>query len=259
MNPILAVLLSCAAVQEPDEGPTTIANPDPPFQVTLPRGYRPGKDRVYLSLWERAAGSADWERVRFAIVPGERTLAQDEPILAKAVAKTALLPPEAETRALQESWDEFSVAGAEARFVREGMPCFGIAVALPLEPRSATLLVFAPEPLEKEVRLDLKAILLSARGKTNWVTAEERRKARRGEYAAYAGAGLAALYFLAWMAFFRGQPLRAHLLRTLALGAIAVVFFLPAVFGHGWGIWGVIAAVFFISLVVRRVKLAIEG
>lgn len=258
MNPILAVLF-VAGLQEPDAGPITVTHSDPPLQVTLPRGYRPGKDRVYLSLWERPAGPADWERVWFTIIPGERTLAQDEPILPKALAKMALLPPETQARALKESWGEFSVDGAEVRFVREGMPCFGIAVALPLEPKSAILLVFAPEPLEKEARLDLKAAVLSARGRTNWRTAEERRKAARGEYAAYAGAGLAALYFLAWLAFFRGQPMRAHGMRTLALGAIAVVFFLPAVFGHAWGMWGVIAAVFFISLVIRRVKLAIEG
>jgi hypothetical protein len=258
MNPILAVLL-VAGLQEPDGGPITVTHSDPPLQVTLPRGYRPGKDRVYLSLWERPAGPADWERVWFAIIPGDRMLDPDEPILPKTLAKMALLPPDAEARARKESWSEFSVDGAEVRFVREGMPCFGIAVALPLQPKSAILLVFAPEPLEKEARLDLKAAVLSARGPASWKTAEERRQAARGEYAAYAGAGLAALYFLAWLAFFRGQPMRAHVIRTLALGGIGVVFFLPAVFGHAWGLWGVIAAVFFISLVIRRVKLAIEG
>lgn len=258
MSPIVAAFLA-AGLQEPGEGPLTVTYTDPPLQLTLPRGYRPGKDRLYASLWERAAGSADWERVRFAILPGDRPLAQNEALLPSAIAKMALLTPEAPARPLKEPWGEFLIEGAEVRFIRDDLPCFGLAVVLPLEPRSATLLVFAPEPLEKEVRLDLKAIVLSARGSTSWKTAGELRRLKRGEYAAYAGAGLAGAYFILWLAFFRGQPLRAHALRTLALAAIGVIFFLPAVFGHGWGLWGVIAGIFFISLVVRRVKLAIES
>ena len=125
-------------------------------------------------------------------------------------------------------WKDFDVASFEYRAVVKNLPVIGLAVVLPLINGHLTLMVYAPDPLEKECREDFSALLPRiSKAPSNWHSTEYFQKVEMMNRVAIAGVVVLALYPIAWVIAFRGNPMRAHWLRTGWLVAAAVILFIP--------------------------------
>ena len=156
------------------------------------------------------------------------------------------------------------VGVVEYRAVVKNLPVIGLSAVLPLARNALTLTLYAPDPLEKEVREDFNEILSRiTKASSDWRTPEEFRKIETIEMVGKAGTGLLALYPIVWLIFFRGFPMRAHWVRTAWFVLVAVLLFVPITSPGPTSLWcnlitNLFLPLLFISFAVRRVKLGIE-
>jgi hypothetical protein len=264
----LACLLGGAALaaagQDPAAPPAdpelVFESGDGSFRTRLPRGYRLVKDERKEFHYERAAGTAEWERVHFRSYPGGGEVPQDDPPPGPGeLARPASLPSDARFTAGRESWSEFGIPTEAARYVdrERNLEMTAFFARVPLSPRAATLATFAPRVMEKEALLDLRGMLQALEGRTNWQTASQRERQRRSTWLRVAGFGAMGAYFVVWLLFLRGHPMKAHLFRTLSLGSIALLFLGTMVYSGGM-LYLLVPCLFYFSMAGRRMKIGIE-
>jgi hypothetical protein len=201
----------------------------PLFELTLPAGYQPTIPREIPTRYVRSCDRDAWARVSVVVIDGGTLLLQPPSgITAGDVAPHIPLPPDATYAFSTLPWHDLDIGVLEYKAVVKDLPVIGLSTVLPLKGNSLTLMVYAPEPLEREMRHDFQAILLRiSRVSSNWHTHAELGKIAALEKVGMAAAGLLALYPPAWLLFFRGDPLRFHWLRTAWLLVIAMLLFIP--------------------------------
>ena len=137
-------------------------------------------------------------------------------------------PPDAKWTFHPLRWKEFETGSFEFRAVVKDVPVFGCSAVLPLLDGSVTILAYAPETLQSECREEFQGILARVtKAPSRWHSPEHFQKVRSMNGVSLGGAALLLLYLIAWAAFFREDPLRAHWLRTVWLGAVALLLFIP--------------------------------
>ena len=258
-------LLVAAALLSPAADDVVIKSPQPVYELSLPSGYAPTTPRELPARYVRSCGDEPWVRVSVTLVESSRVLTQNlAGVTAEETLPSVFLPPDAKWTFSRLPWKGFEIGAVEYHAVVKDLPVLGLAVVLPLLSGSLTIIVSAPDPLEKECREDFKAILSRiTKAPTNWHPPEHYQKIRTREGVGLAGAALLGLYPVAWLIFFRGHPMRAHWLRTGWLTAVAVLLFVPMTSpGETSMISNLlvngIVPLLLLSFAARRVKLGLE-
>ena len=252
-------MLASAEAQE-----VIIRSSAPTYETALPDGYQPTLPREQPPRYRRSSGPEDWAKIHVSLVPGARDLEQNPlGVTAAEILPLVALPKDATSTFTVTRWKDVFIGTLEYRAVVENMPRFGIAAVVPISGKPVILTVSAPTLLETEVRKDFRSILTRLPGPTRWHSPEELLKIRRLEGVGKAGAGLLLLYAVAWVTLFRGYPLRAHVLRTAWLAAIAILLFIPMLSPGEMSLFsnllvnGVLPLAFLL-FAAHRIKMAIE-
>ena len=251
------VLLTGAAPQ------TKIVERSPSFELNLPTAYQAVDSKEEPRSWRRPAGPEAWAQVTFRLGTAAGPMAQPAgaPTI-EGLRPLAALPKVARPLFVQTRWKNFDLGAFEYKAVVKDLPVFGLTTAVPVEDSAVLLTVEAPEPLEKEVREDFRAILASLQGSTLWVTEEEQRRERSALWIEGGGLGVLGLYAIAWVFFFRGDLLRAHWARTIWLAVAGVALFVPLTMTSDMSIrrlsLSLMLPMALFGLAARRIKLAID-
>jgi hypothetical protein len=222
-------VLALAAILPASGGDVVIKSPQPAYELSLPVGYEPATPRETPPRYVRACGSETWTKISVTLIEGSKVLPQNlSGVTAEETLPCVPLPPDAKWSFSRLPWKGFDIGAVEYRAVVKDLPVIGVAVVLPLVSGSLTIIVSAPDPLEKECREDFREILSRVtKAPSPWHPPEYYQKIRTRELVGQAGVALLTLYPIAWLIFFRGHPMRAHWLRTGWLVAIAVLLFVP--------------------------------
>jgi multidrug transporter EmrE-like cation transporter len=166
------------------------------------------------------------------------------------------------TTFVKQSWRNFTLGTFEVRGEIDGLSNVGEATIIPFESGAVELYVSAPEPHEKDAKQDFLTVLGAARGETNWISADVRRKAQLANGIMWAGYGLALLYLPCWALFFRGQFMRLHGFRTIWQIAAGILIFIPLTMSTGesggFNLVGYFFSLALLGFAARRIKLGIE-
>lgn len=201
----------------------------PSYEIRLPSGFEETATEEPLRRFIRFRGRDTWTKVTAVVASSLTVLPQPKSgIQPEDILPLIPLPPDAKWTFAPMKWKDFEIGSIEYRAVVNNLPVVGMATVLPMTTGTVTLLFSAPTPLEKECREEFAATLLGViRAPTHWHSPEYYQKVRTLDRVGVAGLALVALYPMAWAVFFRGEPLRAHWVRTLWLAAAAVVLFIP--------------------------------
>lgn len=237
----------------------------PSYSVTLPAGYEATTPRETPARYLRSYGREAWYHVSVAFAVQSGPLKQNPAgITAPEVLPFVALPPDAAPTFMTVKWKNLDIGVIEYRAVVRDLPVVGLSAVLPLKGNALTMTVYGPTSLEKETREEFNDILSRiTRTTTPWYTAEDFRKMSTLETVGQAGAGLLALYPIAWIVFFRTDPMRAHGVRIVWLLAAALLLFLPVSSPGPMTFFTnlVVNAVLPVALllfVVRRIKMGID-
>lgn len=273
VNSILALVLGMA-LQAPSQGTITrkqtgpiILKSDVPFyDLALPAGYDYATPPEDPPRFVRSAGREPWAKITARVTAMAAPLPQNPAgITAEEILTLVSPPPNAAWTFSRKKWKEVEVGVIEYRAVVSDLPVIGLSTILPLAKKALRITVYAPDPLEKELRDDFDLLLASiAKTETNWFTDEELQKIATMKKVTWAGAALAALYPVAWAIFFRGRPLAAHWLRNAWLLAIGLLLFIPISSPAPTSLSSnllvnALIPVLYVMLVVRRLKMGIEA
>lgn len=268
MTPISALLALVLAAQDPAEArPRTgvlLRSDAPAYEVTLPLDYEivPSESPTrYL----RASGPEPWAKVSLSILAADRALPQPPQGLTSAELLALVPPPpDAKWTFSPLKWKDLELGVLEYRAVVKELPVIGLSTVLPLAGNALKITVYAPDPLEKEVREDFRHVIAGlTRTTTPWFTPAELKKIALLERIGMGGAAALGLYLLLWAVAFRGNPMRAHWIRTLWLAAAAVMFFVPISSPGPISAWSnllvnAIAPLVLVMLVLRRVRMGLD-
>ena len=236
--------------------------PPPPQPVTLPvrleipEGYIQThlQDRAETIFVRRFAVAPGGEiRLTTSLLPGPIAEGMPPP---HVLLRPAQLPPEADETPVRRTWQGLEIYAAEHAYDSPEGRLFAVTAALPLRDRALVLRLTAPEARAPEAREDMARLLEKTRGLAGWQTPLRKKHERQSTWALIVGGVLLAAYLPCWAAFFRGQPMKAHELRTAWLFAAGGGLFVPALLGVNL-LW-TLPAIFVFSMAVRRVKLALE-
>jgi hypothetical protein len=243
-----------------------IKSPVPVYELTLPGAYQPTIPREDPFRYVRSCGRESWARVSVVLVNGTQPLKQNPAgITMEEILPFVPLPPDAKPAFSTIPWRDLDIGVIEYRAVVKDLPVIGRSAVLPLQGNALTLTVYAPDPLEKEMKDDFNIVLaLISKTSTTWHTAAELKKIGTLETIGKAAAGLLALYPAAWILFFRGNPMRLHWLRTGWLVVAAVLLFIPISSPGEYTLFSNPIVNGILSMVVllfaaRRIKMGIEG
>ncbi len=257
---ILAALLTVSVVPQTQ----TIRGKEPEYEITLPEAYASITTPEPRKRYERAAGPEAWAKLRVSLAPAPRPVPQHpEGPKANELRALAEVPENAACDFTRVRWKDLDIGAFEYRAVQRDLQMFGLSAVVPLAEKALVVTVSAPEPLEKEVRMDLAGIVASIQGKSNWYGPDTFETIRRYDLAEKAGLTLIAVYVIAWAVFFRGHPFRAHWLRTGWLVLIGLLLFTPLMSPgdasaiHLLLVNGTVAGLS-VAMAIRRVKLAID-
>ena len=260
MHPLAVVLLLTRGA-----GDVTVRSESPTYEVTLPAEYKPSLDQQTPPLFVRLCGRENWAYVRVSFVDKQAALPQNPAgVKAEDVLNCIPLPPDSKWTFSSRPWKDFDIGTVEYHAAVDGLAVMGLAAVLPLVNGSVTVVVSAPEPLEKECRLDFDKILTRfTKAPTNWHPPEYYHKIQMFTRVGIAGVVVLALYPIAWAAFFRGMPLLAHWPRTLWLLIAAVLLFIPMQSPGGTTLISnvlvnVMLPLVLVMFAVRRIKMGIE-
>jgi hypothetical protein len=200
----------------------------PTYELSLPIGYRPVLGES-PARYVRSRGREPWAQVSVVITHGSTPLTQHPSgVKAADIFPYVPFPPDATSRFAPMMWKDFEVGSFEYRAVVKELPVIGLAVVLPLVNGYLTLMVYAPDPLEKECREEFASLLPRITlAPTNWHSPEHFQKIETLTRVGMAGVALLALYPIVWIIAFRGFPMRAHWLRTAWMVVAAVLLFVP--------------------------------
>lgn len=258
-----ALLFQAAGADPPKE--ISIRSGDPKYFVNLPLAFEHTVPRENPPRYVRSYGREPWVKVTAILTHGAGPLKQNPAgITPEELLPFVTLPPDAKRTFFTLKWRNLDVGVIEYQAVEKDLPVIGLSAVLPLQGNALTLTVSAPTPLEKEARADFQDILSRIAGATtNWYTVEELRKMETLGTVGKVGAGLMALYPIAWAVCFRGDRMRAHWVRVAWLLAIAVLLFLPVTSPGPTTmvnnlIVNAVLPLVLVSFAVRRVKLGID-
>jgi hypothetical protein len=110
---------------------------------------------------------------------------------------------------------------------------FGANVQVPLVPRAIQISVIGRMQLQSEVRSDLKKILGSLQGRTDWLTSRQRMLAFLSGGTAILSWLLLIVYGILYAALWKGDVLR-HWGFRVSYMTITVVMFALAIIGDVW-------------------------
>lgn len=261
--PALAVLLFLAAAGSAED--IVLKSPMPLYELTLPAAYTHTTPRENPTRYVRSCGRDMWATISLIVTAAEQPLAQNrDGITLQEVLPFVTLPPDAKPTFSTVRWQDFDVGLVEYRAVVKDLPVIGLAVVLPLKGKALTITLYAPEPLEKELREDFRDILGRVKKASSpWRTAEEFRKIETANRVGIAGVALAALYLPVWVIGFRGHPMRAHWIRTAWFAMVALLLFYPISSPGDTTMINnlVVNAVLplaYLMFAVRRIKLGVE-
>ncbi len=260
----LAAALAAGTAQD---APTPLKNADPAFELMIPGGYVPDTSTTFKH-YQRKAGSADWEKIRLRIrFSGDRA-AQHRGALAAGIPTTVADPSgSGKTKGYFTPWNGVEIPAIEKWFTENDLPMFSLVFMVPLRQQAVALEVEAVETLEKEARADLRGILDSLKGKTDWLPTGKLRELENRTTAVwpvYAAAGLDVAFLIAWALAFRTGPMRSHGLRTAWHFAVALVLLYGFINGNAFSGNQVLLLLlgplflFHLLMGIRRVKLGIE-
>lgn len=265
MAPLEILMAWCWAVFAPAAQDVVIKSSEPAYQLTLPGDFQQTVPGESPPRYVRSCGPEAWAKVSVVLVNGANPLKQNHSgVTCDDVLPFVTLPPDAKRTFYSSPWKGLDIGVVEYRAVVKDLPVIGISAVLPLRGKALTMTVYAPDPLEKELREDFKEILARiTKTSTSWHTADEFRKIHAMEAVWKSGGLLVVLYLMVWVASFRGHPMRAHWVRIAWLVTIAVLFFLPISspgepsFSNNLAV-NIVLPLLFVSLAVRRVKMGIE-
>ena len=262
----LGLALPQETILKKENGQLVLKSEDPVYELPLPLGYAPAQVFDPPPRFLRTSGREAWAKLSIQVTKMSGTLPQKPAgITAEDILSLVSPPPDATWTFSKVQWNELDIGVIEYRAVVRDLPVLGLSTILPLTRKALRITVYAPDPLEKEIREDFRQLLASiTRMKTTWLTDEVLRKMAAFEKVTFAGFALMALYPVAWVIFFRAQPLAAHWPRTIWLGAIAVLLFIPV---NSPGpttltsnlIVNAIVPVTYLMLTVRRLKLGVDA
>jgi hypothetical protein len=243
-----------------------IKSPVPAYELTLPGAYQPTIPREEPFRYVRSCGRESWAKISVVLANGTKHLKQNPGgITMEEILPFVPLPPDAKPAFSTIPWRDLDIGVIEYRAVVKDLPVIGRSAVLPLQGNTLTLTVYAPDPLEKEMKDDFNIVLaLISKTTTNWHTAAELRKIGTLETIGKTAAGLLALYPVAWVLFFRGNPLRLHWLRTGWLVVVAVLLFIPISSPGEYTIFSnpIVNGILSMTVLLfaaRRIKMGIEG
>ena len=213
MTILIRSLLALALLEQGTPENAAIHSSSPAYELTLPGGYWPVAPRETPIRYSRSRGRESWARVNAIIADSKEALPQNlDGLRAEDVLSRVPLPPEAKWTFHPHPWKDFEVGSFEYRAVVRDLPVLGLAAVLPLQGGSLTILVYAPEPLEKECREDFSEILARiTKAPTSWHSPEYYRKVRSMNLVGMSGAVLLTLYLIAWAVIFHGYPMTPQL------------------------------------------------
>lgn len=270
---------STLAAQEGQPRPVTLKPNEAEFELTLHGGHllKESEEKTRY-LYERALGAEDWKWLRVSVTVGKGAISQQNlPTDPRRVLAATPLPGNATLSLTRVPWEGLDLLAAEYSFIQEeeNFEIFGFAAVVPLVPDALTIDVAAAKVYEFNVREELKQILASVKGKTNWLTPAEEKKLGYLIWPGIAAVVLGASYLPVWLIFFRGLPWRAHLLRVLWQVAVGLAFFsgfmLSITFGDileksgqsapflCWPVVALPGMLCYVGLAFRRIVLHIDG
>jgi len=255
-----------STVAQPDQTRRVLRSDDPSYELTLPSGYATTFPAESPARYVRPSGREDWAKISTIVAPTSGVLKQNpNGITAEEMLPLVSLPPNATWTFSRIPWKNFEVGVIEYRADLNNLRIIGLSTILPLARKALRITVYAPDPLEKELRDDFQVLCSTiAKTETNWFTPEELNKINLMEKVTIAGGVLAVLYPVAWIIFFRGHPLAAHWLRTIWLFAIAVLLFTPITSPGPTSVASnlvvnALLPLMCVTLTIRRLKLGIDA
>jgi len=266
----IPLLLALAAADQGSPirqtGPIQLKSDDPVYELLLPASYGAPVPPEDPPRYYRSAGRESWARVSAILAAIPHPLKQNPAgITAEEMVPLISLPPGATWTFSRTKWKDLEIGVLEYRAVVNNLPVLGLSTILPLARKGLRFTVYAPDPLETEVREDFQMLLTKiTRTESNWLTEEALRNAALLQKVTIAGGVLFWLYPIAWVIFFRGRPLAAHWLRTGWLLAIALLLFVPITSPAPTSatnnlVVNVLFPLIFVMLTVRRLKLGIDA
>lgn len=202
---------------------------DPPFQITLPRGYARVDDKNIAHAFERSLGRESWEKMRVEILPLKRGLPQGSAPQSPDLVRLIPFGEIGDRKPLTFHWEDFDIEGLEFRVARNGIDTIVRCAWVPVSPESIGILVSAPTTQERELRGEMVLVLQSLKGATVWLTPREKTLLKYYRWPAYAAPALSGLFLAVWALIFRTRGMQAHVLR-IAWHAAVVAFVVAAYF-----------------------------
>jgi hypothetical protein len=247
-------------------GSITLKSDDPVYELLLPVSYEPAIPLEKPPWFIRSTGPERWAKISTQVAAMSQALPQNPGgITAEELLPLISLPPEATWTFSRTKWKDLEVGVIEYRAVVADLPVIGLSAVLPLTRKGLRITVYGADPLDKEIRADFDQLLSRVRkAETDWLTEETLRKIATMKKVTIVGGVLAALYPVAWLIFFRGNPHEAHWIRTIWLLAIALLLFIPVTSTGPTTIWSnllvnALLPLFFLLMTVRRLKMGIDA
>jgi hypothetical protein len=218
------VLISPVAAKE-----VVVKSALPVYEVTLPAGYQATIPPETPVRYVRSSGPEPWAKISLLLSPASDALKQDPSgVKVEQILPFLSLPPDCKYTFSTLPWHDLSIGVIEYHTVLKDLPIISRTALLPLQGKALIVTVYAPDPLEKEMREDFSLVIYRlTKTVTNWCTTEELGKIDAFEKVGVIALIVSALYPLAWVLLFRGNPMRFHWLRTGWLVTNSILLFIP--------------------------------
>ena len=225
MNLLLGLLLLGLQEAAQPPAPVTINNPDPKFRMTVPRGYQdPGVRPPKVSYsYQRVLPDGKALALNVEILNGriDRAPMSEAEVRAAALKQ---LPAGAEFRLGKAAWGELELDVMESTFVSSGTELFAAVVQIPTVPRAVQLSFAGQKASEAEIREDLRRVLATFKGSTDWLTPRQKWLAGLSGGFLILPWLLLIVYGLLYAGLYRKQPLRAWKFRVAYLTVDVLLF-----------------------------------
>ena len=214
------------------QDPVRVDHPDGSFQLVTPPGYEridPAGKQTYAfrQAVDRQKGGA--KVLSLEVLDGLLGRSIPENLRKTAAGMRSSLPDGAQIRTLKERWRGLEIDVFEARYALQGVEVVTYSVDLPLVPRALQIILAAPAAEDAGLRLDLRSVLSTVRGKTNWLTESQRWMALGSGIPTLLAWVLVAVYAFGHVIFFRNRPLRLWRTRLAWLSSAVVLFLIGMV------------------------------
>jgi len=260
-------LLAALAADPVQQKPIPLKNADPEFELVVPAGYAADSTTTYRH-YQRKTGSAAWEKILLRIRFNGSPAPQHRGAL--VAGNTTIVPDasgEGKTRTTFTKWTFVEIPCVERWYVANELPMYSCSIMVPIRQQAITLEIEAVDTFQKEAMADLREVLASLRGRTDWLPTDKLRELEAKTvtfWPVYAAAGVELAFLVTWGVAFRTSAMRAHGLRTAWHFAMAILLLFAFMKGDGFSGNYVLLLLlgpllgFHLLMGIRRVKLGIE-